>query len=89
MQGWISRPGYETTHEATIGSPGGLPGQPGDSERSPFAYHRVGQQMLPIQIARLRVEGCAPYLHERGLPQFRPDKLDTPETHAALLMASA
>ena len=38
-------------------------------------------------MADLQVEGGAPYLYEGGLPQYRPDRLDTWATHGALLVA--
>ena len=49
---------------------------------SPLLRH-----MLDPYIARLRVEGGAPYLHERGVPQYAPDVYDTLETYPELSQA--
>ena len=49
------------------------------SEQSPLTRH-----MLDPLAARMCVEGGALYLHERGLPQYQPDRDDTASTHPAL-----
>ena len=47
-------------------------------EQSPLLRH-----MLDPLVARLCVEGGAPYFYERGLPQYEPDEDDTAATHPA------
>ena len=37
--------------------------------------------LLPREIARKRVEGGAPYMHEHGKPQYAPDKDNTEQTY--------
>ena len=56
--------------------------------RGPYFGYRLEQQRHPFDIARKRVEGGAPYLHEHGVPGYLADKWDTAETHpaCALLM---
>jgi hypothetical protein len=41
----------------------------------------AARDMLPPDLARLRVEGGAPYLHEQGSPPYVVDKWDTSLTH--------
>ena len=69
MEGWISRPNYAPS---------------GDLRDVIFEGHRLNQYLLPIALARQRVEcGAPPFLYERGLPQYPPDENDTPHTHPA------
>ena len=52
-----------------------------------FDGHRLSQYLLPLALARQRVEcGAPPSLYERGLPQYAPDEDDTPNTHPACLI---
>lgn len=44
------------------------------------AYSR---HLLPPSLARLRVEGGAPYMGATGLPQYAPDECDSARTHPA------
>ncbi len=41
------------------------------------ASRRFTDLLLPRDIARKRVEGGAPYMHERGKPQYTPDMDDS------------
>jgi len=73
---WISRPGYDTA----VGTISGI------GVASPFDGFRLGQQLQPPAIARCRVEGGAPYLHERGTPPWSVDSCDTALTHPAFVV---
>ena len=44
------------------------------------AYTRM---LLPASVARLQVEGGAPYLGATGLPQYPPDEFDSIRSHPA------
>jgi hypothetical protein len=80
MEGWVYRPRIDWS---THGNPSNYvnPTQLAKVD-SIFEGHRLGNQLLPMAIARLRTEGCAPpLLYERGVPQFAPDADDTPDTH--------
>ena len=39
------------------------------------------RKLLPWSVARMRVEGGAPYLHAYGTPQYRADSFDSTATH--------
>ena len=47
------------------------------------ALSKIGKQMLPIMVARERVEGGAPYLDAQypAKPQYEYDYRDTPDTY--------
>ena len=53
---------------------------------APTIYVRpdVMRHVLDPQLARLCVEGGAPYLHACGMPPYAPDAFDTPDTHPAV-----
>jgi hypothetical protein len=75
MEGWISRPNMSRPHGVMLDSL--------------FDGHRLSQQLLPLVLARQRVEcGAPPSLYERGLPQFAHDDDDTPDTHPFLYRLS-
>ena len=44
--------------------------------------------LLPLHIARQRVEGGAPHLHEHGVPQYPPDEYDSPLTYPLATVAA-
>jgi hypothetical protein len=72
MAGWISRPSH-------VSPSGHITPELWDAL---FVGHRLGQLLLPLAIARQRVEcGAPPSLYERGIPQFSAD--DTWDTHVA------
>ena len=72
MEAWISRPNRTPA---------------GDMRDVVFDGHRLSQYLLPMALARQRVEcGAPPSLYERGLPQYAPDEEDTPNTHPACLI---
>jgi hypothetical protein len=89
MEGWISRPPadaermhdlhrYGSTHLgqdlADISSYIHACSRPGASPCDP-------RSPLPPLIARMSVQGGAPYLHEHGKPQYEPDQYDSPRTY--------
>ena len=66
MPGWVSRPRLCPKSGLEIGSP--------------FQHcRRLADQLLPRAIARKRVEGGAPYMHEQSddKPQYPPNECDT------------
>jgi hypothetical protein len=65
MEDWISR----TTPDGYTGIFGG-----------PFDGHRLSQQVQPISISRMRVEGGAPYMCH-GTPQYESDTSDSSDTY--------
>ena len=66
MADWVSRPSANED---------GLPfGTPLDNSR-------YARDLLPPAQSRTRVEGCAPYLWEQGLPPFEWDSLDSSLTY--------
>ena len=72
MEGWISRPWRQHVDGVPLSW----------VSDSVFEGHRLAQALLPIALARQRTEGGAPPLYyERGLPQYKPDDDDTPDTH--------
>jgi hypothetical protein len=74
MAGWISRPSH-------VSPSGHITPELWDAL---FVGHRLGQLLLPLAIARQRVEcGAPPSLYERGIPQFSADDDDTWDTHVA------
>ena len=75
METWVSRPGDGGTE--------------GPGQASPFVDCRLGQQLLPLPIARRRVEGGAPYFHSRGLPPWATDSVDSALTHPALVVTAS
>ena len=46
-----------------------------------FLPSTIGRLRLPLAIARLRVEGGAPYLDACGIPQYDPDQCDSRRTY--------
>ena len=66
MQGWISRPPFD---------------EEGRIHSTPFDGTRLARDLLPGPVARLRVEGGAPYLWELGQPIYGADEGDTPSTY--------
>ena len=66
MQGWISRPSIDDQGRAC---------------GTPFEGTRLVRDLLPGPIARLRVEGGAPYLWESGQPTYSADSDDTASTY--------
>ena len=76
MEGWVSRlpapvVSLPSSPSVSVSLLGGR-----DSDR-PFD----SRALLPLELARLRVEGGAPHLHERGLPQYPSDRFDTEYTY--------
>jgi hypothetical protein len=78
MEDWQTRPGFALN---------GYPPHVGASPTwgSPFAEcPAFARALLPMEIARLRVDGGAPYSDACGLPQYEADKLDTALTYPGL-----
>lgn len=50
---------------------------------SPFDDTRLARELLPIELARVRVEGGAPYMYEarQGAPRYARDVWDTEHTY--------
>jgi hypothetical protein len=77
MESWISRPTYLDSNCCYRNT-----GDNRDLCERAFAGHRLEQQLLPLAIARQRVEcGAPPSLYERGVPQYLPDPDDTWDSH--------
>ena len=75
MEGWVSRmPAPPVAMDPVSLSVSLLGGRDGDR---PFD----SRALLPVELARLRVEGGAPHLHERGMPRYPQDHLDTEFTY--------
>ena len=76
MEGWVMRPScYSDSRGRFTHDVFGYGG----------AYTRC---LLPPSIARLRVEGGAPYLGCTGLPQYPPDQFDSARSHPACRLAA-
>jgi hypothetical protein len=57
-----------------------------DTHSRPVSSYLTGrrvdpQELLCPQLARMRVDGGAPYLIYTGRPQYPPDDYDTPDTY--------
>ena len=74
MEGWVARRPIDERSgtPASIGHP-----------HAHLQLDRVVDDRLPLigTYSRECVEGGAPYLHERGRPQYLPDEYDTPFTY--------
>ena len=79
MEDWIERVSYPVSF--SIRNPVEL-SCPYLAETSPLR-----RDMLPLMIGRMRVDGGAPYMYEatQGVPRYKPDEWDTPDTHPALI----
>ena len=76
MEGWIDR------GQAEDGC-GGLNRIPSDGwDRTIYA-----RRLLPAHVARLYVEGGAPYLHSYGSPRYAVDKFDSADSHPSCAIA--
>jgi len=83
MEGWVSRiPAPPVAMNPASLSVSLIGGRDGDR---PFD----SRSLLPVELARLRVEGGAPHLHERGLPQYPRDLSDTEYTYPACTTSPA
>ena len=87
MEGWVSRPTTAITPAAGV-LPTSLPLC--DLSDAMFGGDRGfdARALLPLHIARQRVEGGAPHLHERGVPQYPPDEYDSPLTYPLATVAA-
>ena len=59
-------------------------GASGEDDPTIYVRPDVMRHVLDPQLARLCVEGGAPYLHACGMPPYAPDAFDTPDTHPAV-----
>eukprot|EP00962_Isochrysis_galbana_P008590 scaffold2385_cov126-Isochrysis_galbana.AAC.8 len=78
MAGWVCRHRVDDNPDAM-----------GETIDSPFAGFTLGTQLLPMEFARLRVEGGAPYLlnpNDRSHPQYQPDAIDSPQTYSCSMV---
>ena len=66
MEGWIKRPSVSSE---------------GLALNSLLEGTRYARDLLPVSLARQRIEGGAPYLWETGLPAYAPDEYDSALTH--------
>ena len=75
MEGWVSRVALHPSDNCSTS----LSFAPADVASALFLGDRPfdSRALLPPQIARQRVEGGAPHLHERGCPQYPSDEYDT------------
>jgi hypothetical protein len=77
MDGWRSR-----VNDPRSKRPAREPQYPPIPAAAITDFQYYARELLPLLIARQRVDGGAPYLHEGGgRPQYEPDELDTPETY--------
>jgi hypothetical protein len=78
MEGWLGRRDVS----AEPGQCYNLTNQPVVSLCSLLTGRRLDDRdMLPWQMARVRVDGGAPYLGMGGRPQYPPDHFDTSSTY--------